>query len=717
LLVFSFVLISLVIGALGYRYYLIQKASIETQVRAQLEDVAKLKIAQVVAWRKGRTGDAAVIEHTPLTPGVRQVLAGKGEPKVRDQVLAWMRSITAARGYYNAILVNTQGKVCLSVGPVRDHEGHYAELAKQVIGRDETIFSDIHYDGGMAGPHLGLAVPLRLIPGGPPEGVLLLGIDPNDFLYPLIQPWPTPSRTAETLLARREGNEVVFLNVLRHRQGAPLKLRLPLTESQVPAVRAALGEEGVANGIDYRGVPVLAAFHKVPGSPWILVAKVDADEIYAPIHQDTLWLGLIGCALALAMAAGGGFFWRHARAQFYRQKYEAELERRTAEEDKSRLQQQLQHAQKMETVGRLAGGVAHDFNNLLTVINGYAALLLGGLAQDDPLRDPISEIKKAGDRAADLTGQLLAFSRKQVVEFKIIDLNEVIKDSAKMLRRLVGEDIEVVTRLSPSLGRVRADTGQMHQVLMNLAVNAKDAMPDGGKLIIETEDVDVGEDYVAAHADMQAGPHVLLTVTDTGVGMDHETQRRAFDPFFTTKGEGEGTGLGLSTVYGIVKQSGGWIWLYSEPGKGVTLKIYLPRVMEPAEQPAELPSSQTSLRGTETILVVEDQSDVRKLTSSILKRYGYRVLEASNGSEALQICGQEADPIALMITDVVMPGMTGRELAARLKPLRPGLKVLYISGYTADIIGHQEVFEKRLDYLSKPFPPEALASKLRELLE
>jgi CheY-like chemotaxis protein len=371
----------------------------------------------------------------------------------------------------------------------------------------------------------------------------------------------------------------------------------------------------------------------------------------------------------------------------------------------------------MASIGRLAGGVAHDFNNLLVVINGYADMVASELAPTDPLCEQIAEIAKAGSRAADLTHQLLAFSRKQVIEPKVIDLNEVVEGAGKMLRRVMGEDIEVITDLAPDLGHVLVDVGQMHQVLMNLAVNARDAMPTGGTFLIETRNVELDEDYVAAHAGMKAGAYVLLAVTDTGMGMDEETCQRAFEPFFTTKRVGEGTGLGLSTVYGIVKQSNGSIGIYSEPGKGTTFKTYLPRVTELSEPLETAPPPASELHGTETILVVEDQAEVRKLIIKILRNYGYRVLEAANGEDALLLCGRCPDPLPLMITDVVMPGMTGRDLAARFASLRPEMQVLYISGYTANIITNQGVLESGAAYQSKPFAPVALAQKVRELLD
>jgi PAS domain S-box-containing protein len=387
-----------------------------------------------------------------------------------------------------------------------------------------------------------------------------------------------------------------------------------------------------------------------------------------------------------------------------------------AEDERRHLERQLLQAQKMESVGRLAGGVAHDLNNHLTVINGYCAMLLGELGPDGPLREQVGEILLAGNRAATLTQQLLAFSRKQVAEPRVISLNDVVAEAGKMLSRLIGDDVEIVTHFDSGLGSVMADPSQMNQVLMNLAINARDAMPDGGRIIIETLYTDLDEGYAAQHAGVEPGPYVLLSITDTGLGMTQEVMQHIFEPFFTTKGVGVGTGLGLSTVYGIVKQAGGWIWVYSEPGKGSTFKVYLPRVGG-APEPLSAPvSAAETLRGTETVLVVEDQPEVRRLTLAVLRNHGYRLLEAANGSQALSLCEQYPEPIHLLITDVVMPGMTGRELAMRLVALRPSLKTLYTSGYTANAIVHEGVLDPDVAYLPKPFSPAQLAAKVREVL-
>jgi two-component system cell cycle sensor histidine kinase/response regulator CckA len=379
------------------------------------------------------------------------------------------------------------------------------------------------------------------------------------------------------------------------------------------------------------------------------------------------------------------------------------------------LEEQFRQAQKMEAVGRLAGGVAHDFNNLLTVIISYADLLARDLPEGSAARQDLLEIRKAGAQAASLTSQLLAFSRQQVLAPVVLNLNALLADVRKMLQRLLGEDIELSLRLAPQLGNVRADPGQLQQVIMNLAVNSQDAMPTGGQLTIETADVELSEGYVEAHQTVRPGSYTMLVVTDTGTGMDAETRSRAFEPFFTTKEKGHGTGLGLSTVYGIVQQSGGYVWLYSEPGHGTTFKIYLPRVDEPTGQPLprEMPKT---LTGTETILLVEDEAMMRPLVNGILEKRGYRVLVAQNATEALTLARQHDGPIHLLLTDVVMPGNSGPELAARLVASRPETAVLYMSGYTDDATVRHGLLDRGLNYIQKPFTPSALAQKVRQVL-
>lgn len=385
--------------------------------------------------------------------------------------------------------------------------------------------------------------------------------------------------------------------------------------------------------------------------------------------------------------------------------------------DRRRLEGQLRQAMKMEAIGRLAGGVAHDFNNFLTAIIGYSNILLGQMPRDDANREKVVQISRAADAAADLTRQLLAFSRKQVLRVKVLDINERVTDLERILRRLIGEDINLITVLNAESSHVRADPGQVEQIMMNLAVNARDAMPDGGNLIIETANVLVDEEYTETHPDVQTGPYVMLGVSDSGKGMDAETRSRIFDPFFTTKPKGMGTGLGLSTVYGIVKQHEGHIQVYSEPGRGTTFKVYLPCVEESARPTPKVVARQEAPRGTETVLIVEDEQIVLELACEVLEMLGYRTLGAANPAEALAICSSYDGTIDLLLTDVVLPEMDGRSLYSDLSSLRPRLKVLYMSGYTPNAIVHHGVLESGLCFLQKPFTTERLARKVREVLD
>jgi nitrogen-specific signal transduction histidine kinase/ActR/RegA family two-component response regulator len=378
---------------------------------------------------------------------------------------------------------------------------------------------------------------------------------------------------------------------------------------------------------------------------------------------------------------------------------------------------QLRQSQKMEAVGRLAGGVAHDFNNLLTVIKGYSELAMEEISESDPLYAGVQQIQRAADRAASLTRQLLAFSRRQVLAPKVLDLNQLVTDTQKMLRRLMGEDVELVTALQSNLGSVRADPHQIEQVLMNLAVNAKDAMPRGGKLTVETSNVEFDREHTHEHVSVKPGAYVMLAVSDTGSGMDAETCSHVFEPFFTTKEQGKGTGLGLSTVYGIVKQSGGYIWVSSEQGAGTTFKIYLPRVDETAERPPARQARQEAYRGVETILLVEDEAGVRTLIRQVLQRHGYTVIDCSHGGEALLAAERHHGRIHLLLTDVVLPQMNGRELTERLLALRSDMKVMYMSGYTDEAIAHHGVLTPGSAFVQKPFTNEALARKVREVLD
>ncbi len=960
-----FLLLTLAVSSVGYLYYRSLKNHVRESNLNDLGAIADLKVRRIADWRKERTDDAWVIRDSiPIARQVQQWLHSPGNPDKGREVLTWMAALRNRSGYANVLLIDPQGKVKLSADQ-EDSNQHYDQaLATKTLLTKEVLFTDLYRVESGKTICLDLYVPL-LVPqeqGSVVAGLVILRIDPRRFLFPFLESWPTPSHTAETLMVRPEGSEVLYLNELRHREDTALQLRLPMDSPRLPAAMAAVGYEGTIEGMDYRGIPVLAAIRKVPDYSWSVIAKVDAEEIYAPLRKQAWLVALSSVFLILTAGASLWAWWRQLLLRYYEREiarreldenelrksearlqeaqrigrvgswvvdlakdtlhwseesyrifgrnpetfvptrdgfletiHRADLERvrariqaaiqsgkpyqiehriilpggnerivienaevqlddsgkavamvgtvqditeqKKAEEalqaseerfraifqdasipmllvnregqvigsnramqdfcgfraeefkqkridelvhsddresiagqveellkgkfshttpreqryrhndghflwgrcvasgvldrsgafqlavimvedisERRRLEEQLLQSQKMEGIGRLAGGVAHDFNNLLTAILGYAALLESSLPPRDRLQEDAREIVKAANRAASLTQQLLAFARKQIITPKIVNLNELVLNIDKMLRRLIGEDIEFVTLPGTDLWPVKVDPIQLEQVLINLAVNSRDAMPTGGRLTIETGNVFLDEDYVLQHVEVTPGPYVMLALSDTGVGMEEQTRAHLFEPFFTTKEKGKGTGLGLATCYGIIKQAGGYIWVYSEPGKGTTFKIYLPHAGGSATWPERSSVLTSDLSGHETILLVEDEPLVREMTAQVLRTHGYNVLVAENGSEALSVAHDLSSPIHLVITDVVMPQMSGRQLADILRGNRPGIKILYMSGYTENSIVHHGVLEEGIAFIAKPFTPTGLLKRVREEL-
>ena len=519
-------------------------------------------------------------------------------------------------------------------------------------------------------------------------------------------------RDAVDAESAREASEQRFRSLIEHSSDVITLLDetgaiLYSTQSLKPTLGYAAGEMAGRNVLDLVHPDQFAQ-----AASLLMDLRLDPDHAvrgeFQVLHKDGSWRDLdVVLANHLANPALRAFVVT----------YRDVTDRKRAEESLRAADERLRTVQKMEAVGRLAAGIAHDFNNLLTAILGSTDLVLEELPADHPSRIDALESRQAALRAADLTRQLLAFSRQQVLAPRVVDLNDVVRDVERLLRRLIGEDVELLTRLAPAPGTVRADPSQLEQVLVNIAVNARDAMPRGGILTIETSQATLDDESAAHQAVVTPGEYVVVALSDTGVGMDAETQARVFEPFFTTKERGKGTGLGLATAYGIVKQSGGYIWVYSEVGIGTTFRIYLPRVSEPAEPPLIPPATRGDLRGSETILVVEDQDEVRNLIRRILEARGYRIITAANGPAALQVAATHEGSIDLLVTDVVMPGMSGREVSLLLTAGRKGLRTLFLSGYTDESIVHHGILEAGVEFLQKPFSAEVLARRVREVLE
>ncbi len=810
-----------------------ERAALVEGWRARLSAMADDRQRAIEGWLRERDGDLRVLASFPTTralvaaevkPG--HSLAAAQSPEAHlSELLGY---VGRAYGYRGVWVVRGETVLARSPG-ARELTVSDLEVARRVAaGRDPL--------GGLTtapgGPALIVAAWVDGTPGPRRAGLVVVEVDPARFLYAVLAPPPFASRTAESLLAAREGHDLVFLGPLRHASARPLELRRPFEGPALAARHALVAGTDFGEFTDYRGVRVLAATRRIQSRPWGLVVKVDRDEALAPFRTE---MRLFATALAFALVAIAAIVASVRRAERFRARMQAvqdrarfatlldqaedvilfvdpagplleanrraeqvygytrdELRRmrahelrppedrdevtgrlaQTVEQGAARFEavhqrkdgtrfpvevnarlvdaggdriivaivrdmteskaqqaalsesraklvaaeQQLLQAQKLEAVGRLAAGVAHDFNNLLTVVAGYARLVADSLAPDDPRRQDMAEILSAADRATQLTRQLLAFGRRQVLQPRVLNLNTVVAGVVQMLERVIGEDVRLVLRTDPELGAVEVDEGQIQQVLMNLAVNARDAMPDGGTLTIETANVVLTEETALEHVPARPGAYVMLAVSDSGIGMDADTRARAFEPFFTTKPEGKGTGLGLSMVYGIVKQSGGYIGVESGPGRGATFRMYFPRVDRPValSPPPPAPAASAGARG-ETVLVVEDQPAVREFARRVLEDRGYQVRLAADGREALGLIEREGASIDLLITDLVMPEMGGLDLWHRARAVRPGLRVLFTSGYSSDA-GQVRRLPDGACFLPKPFGPTALLDGVERAL-
>lgn len=1007
ILILVFLMLAVGIISSGYFYFRSYEKSHRTEVEHGLSAIAELKVSELSHWRKERLSDAAIFFRNRNFSGLVQQYFEKPENEdARERLYTWLSLLHAGNDYDRIILFDAHCVERMSV-PVTPEPPppHMLRNVSEALSSGRVTFWDFHREAPDDPIHLSILIPICIEGESEREiGILLLRIDPGQYLYPSIHVLPTPSRTAETLLIRRDGNDALYLNELRFQQNTALTLRIPLTREEVPAVKAILGMTGIVEGLDYKGEPVVADVRAVPDSPWFFVTRMNATEVYAPVRAKLLETIVLIVVLLFGAGTGAGLMRRQQLMRFFRERYESAealresedryhrtldnmlegcqiigfdwrylyvnnaaakhgratreellgsiimekypgientamfavlrrcMEDRTAriieneftypdgikgwfelsiqpvpegifmlsldiserkraeqrvehlnrvlnairdvneliihekdkdklirricdvlvehrgyssalivltdetgypespvqagqdkfiqarademekailppcceyaaahegvyhvadpsllpspgslsrdssrvdvmvialkrekdvygflmvsvdgelgfddeeqslfeemagdvsfalyaiaqekamhqaKEERSRMESELLQAQKMEAVGRLAGGIAHDFNNMLSVILGYADVALSGTEPDNPFAHELREIKSAALRSAELTKQLLAFSRKQVVVPRVIDINEIIEMQLKILSRLIGEDIEISFIPGESLWKVLIDPSQVDQIMANLAVNSRDAIKGAGTILVKTENITLDEAYTRQNVNVAPGDYVAMSFEDSGIGIAPEIRDKIFEPFFTTKGEGKGTGLGLSTVYGIVKQNNGAIHVYSEPGLGTTFILYFPRFLGEAGKRKEMKESAT-VTGNETILVVEDEIQILELSEQILRQFGYTVLTAKSGSDAINRAQKYGGTIHLLLTDIVMPSMNGMELRERIRKMIPGIKILFMSGYTSDAIASLGNIEGGTDIIQKPFTMRSLAEMVRQVLD
>jgi len=908
---------SLVTLAGGYIYFRTQEQHVSREKYTEISAIAGLKEWQIRQWRMERLAAVGRPAGSPFFRKIVKEWRDSGFSSSHRNALRDRLKMECTRGFEDALLFSPDGAILLSAKGDPDPPDPATKRALESAAKGEAALSDFfRCPNGRI--HIDAVAPVR-DDDGAVIAILAQRSDASSYLYPLIRSRPIPSKSSETMLVQRRGDQVLYLNEPRQRTGTPLSLRLPLSRTDAPAVAAVLGTKGLFRGRDYRGEKVLADLRPIGGSPWFLVAKIDEREIRAEARKQALLVTLAGLCFILIASVTTAYVYRRRESGMYRELYRVEQEQRKAEEalreseelvrmkldalllpdgdlgklelediidvreikklmedffamenmvtaivdihgkvlvatgwqdicvkfhrvhpetlancrqsdtvlssgiapgafriykcknnlwdlatpiivdgrhvgnffsgqfiledeapdyelfraqaqrygfdekeylaalervprwnrekiervmtffarfsrllsdlsfanirlartlaEHEKMEAQFLQAQKMEAVGRLAGGVAHDFNNMLNVMLGYAEMALTRLEPGTKLHNYITEITRAGRRSADLTRQLLAFARKQTIAPRVLDLNDTIESMLKMLKRMIGENIELTWKPADRMWQVNMDPAQVDQILVNLVVNARDAIAGVGRITIETGKAEFDEAYQDLHPEFIPGRYAQLVVSDDGCGMDGKTRAMLFEPFFTTKEVGKGTGLGLATVYGIVSQNSGFINVYSEPGKGSTFRIYLPRHEPAKKEPDEAVDQAPVPAGAETVLLVEDEDSLLSLGTILLEELGYKVLAAAGPRDALRIVDEYEGEIHLVFTDVIMPEMSGNELHDRLIISRPGLKSLFMSGYTADIITRHGVLHEGVHFLQKPFSVQDLAIKLREALD
>jgi PAS domain S-box-containing protein len=849
----------LVLVAGGAWYYNSQAKAARQAAIAHLTEIGQRQANAVSTWRTTQLEQAAGVMQIPFL--AQEVIQFLTDP--RDNNALHLRTrfagLPSRYPYTDILVLDQEGRIRLGRTKNQETDTIHASALKQAFHQSTPVFARMYLDDRQEKPCISIVIPVfgqssdTLLPDFQPLGGIVFIQEAEQGLYPLLRSWPASAETGETLLVRRDNDTVVFLNNLAVYPGTALKLDVSVAKKDTLVVMAALGRQGVVQGKDYRGVEVVAVLLPVLDSPWYMVAKQDADRVFAQ------WQARAGFLLTLFAATAGGLVvigllaWQEHKMARYKRLYRTEArlrreakqagaalqesersksvlianlpgmvyrccydqsrtmqflsesctallgyrsedllnnskisfndlivpedrakvceiwdravakkipakleyriitadkqqkwvyeqgvpvydkagqihalegiimditDRKQAEEEREKLAAQFQQAQKMESVGRLAGGVAHDYNNMLNVILGYAELALGKIGPADPVHADLEKIHTAATRSADITRQLLAFARKQTIAPKVLDLNRTIDGGMlQILHRLMGENIDLSWQPANTLWPVKMDPVQIDQILANLCVNARDAIADVGKITIETGTKTFDQAYCDDHPGFIPGDFVMLAVSDNGCGMDKKTRENMFEPFFTTKKKGKGTGLGLATVYGIVRQNNGFINVYSEQDKGTTIRIYLARHIEHREQVQPKTRNLVPSGHGETVLVVEDETVILELACTMLEHLGYSVLAADSPEEAIDLADAHSGKIHLLITDVVMPGMNGRDLAVQLMQLYPDLRVLFMSGYTANVIAHHGVLDPGVHFMQKPFSMDDIAAKVREVMD
>lgn len=725
-----FIFLALVVVFSGYAYHRIEIRHILARRYQRLRSVAEEKVKQVSEWRLNLEREVSRPVQSPFfRKALEEWLGQRSDPLLLENWATILRLEKDVFGFEDALLLDRDGETVLLSGTGTPGLMNDAtrEAVRESMKKGQAVISD-PYPGPNGGFWVDAVCPVLDDQGGK-MALFLLRANLTSALFRMLHFLPSDGSSTENLLMRKEGDLVFYLSGTVKKSAAPPPSSYDSILVPDPPAPEVAGREGMFVGKDYRGVEVLADLRNVPGTTWFLLSKVDMREVLEEARYKGRVVALFALMAVLLSGTSMGFLFRHKRAKLWKRLYLAEKEirvlrerqaseRKIAEEERKKLENQFIQAQKMEAIGRLAGGVAHDFNNMLSVIVGYSELAISQMDENDPVKGHIQDILHAADRSTTLVRQLLAFARRQVISPRPLDLNETIEGMLKMLRRLVGENIELVWVPGHGLWRVNIDPAQVDQVLANLVVNAKDAISGSGRVTIGTENVDLDESYCQIHCGFVPGQYVMLAISDDGCGMDKDTLGKIFEPFFTTKERGKGTGLGLSTVYGIVKQNSGFVNVYSEKGKGTSFKIYLPALVESTETENEFHDLLQDLPvGTETVLLVEDETSLLELYRSFLEKLGYRVLPAATPSEAENLAALHDGKIDLLLSDVVLPEMSGKDLRERLTRIVPFMKCLFMSGYTADIIAHHGVLEGGVCFLHKPFSMETLARKVRQLLD